>query len=65
VLYNPVMPTAMSKLWSQLGADRAIGPLTEQRIDAVARWGQLPAGTAVNKGDALFPRLTDPDDSDS
>ncbi|MBM3688905.1 MAG: methionine--tRNA ligase [Actinobacteria bacterium] len=57
VLYNPVMPKAMSSLWDQLGAGRSIGPLGEQRIDAVARWGQLPAGTAVSKGAILFPRL--------
>ena len=64
VLYNPVMPTAMSELWSQLGADRSIGPIAEQRIDAVATWGQLPAGTSVRKGEALFPRLADPSEAE-
>ena len=26
-----------------------------------ARWGQLPAGATVTKGDALFPRIEEPD----
>ena len=65
VLYNPVMPQTMTDLWSQLGAQAALGPIAEQRIDAVARWGQLPAGTVVRKGDALFPRLSDPVDAES
>ena len=35
--------------------DQADG--AEQRIADVARWGQLPPGTRVTKGDALFPRI--------
>ncbi|MHB1212435.1 MAG: methionine--tRNA ligase [Candidatus Nanopelagicales bacterium] len=57
VLYNPVMPKAMASLWEQLGAHAALGPLAEQRIADVGRWGQLPSGTTVTKGAALFPRL--------
>ena len=60
VLYNPVMPRAMAGLWEQLGAKAVLGPLAAQRIADVARWGQLPAGTRVTKGDALFPRLEEP-----
>ena len=60
VLYNPVMPRAMSSLWEQLGAESALGPLAAQRIGDVARWGQLPPGTAVSKGAILFPRLEEP-----
>ena len=59
VLYNPLMPKAMSSLWQQLGAQEALGDLAAQRIDEVARWGQLPAGAHITKGDALFPRLAD------
>jgi methionyl-tRNA synthetase len=47
----------MASLWRQLGADAALGPIAEQRVSEVGRWGQLPAGTAVTKGDSLFPRL--------
>ena len=57
VLYNPVMPRAMSSLWDQLGATSALGPIAEQRVGDVPRWGQLPPGTSVTKGEALFPRL--------
>ena len=56
-LYNPIMPKAMSALWEQIGALSTLGPLGEQRIEAVATWGQLPAGAAVDKGAILFPRL--------
>ncbi len=59
VLYNPVMPKAMSSLWEQLGAQQALGHLADQRIATVATWGQLPAGTQVTKGEPLFPRIED------
>jgi methionyl-tRNA synthetase len=61
VLYNPVMPKAMADLWQQIGAADALGPLAEQDVRRAGQWGQLPAGTKVTKGDALFPRLEDPD----
>ena len=57
VLYNPLMPKAMSSLWQQLGAEGALGPIAEQRISDVSRWAQLPPGTQVTKGDSLFPRI--------
>ena len=57
VLYNPLMPRTMASLWQQLGAEAALGPIAEQRVGDVARWGQLPPGAAVTKGDSLFPRL--------
>jgi methionyl-tRNA synthetase len=60
VLYNPVMPAAMESMWQQIGGSD-LGPLGEQRIDAVATWGQLPPGARITKGDALFPRLEDAD----
>jgi methionyl-tRNA synthetase len=60
VLYNPVIPKAMQSLWQQLGAGAALGPIADQRIGDVARWGQLPAGAVVAKGEGLFPRLEEP-----
>ncbi len=59
VLYYPLMPKAMESLWSQLGADAAIGAIVDQRIDSVGTWAQLPAGSVVTKGESLFPRLDD------
>ena len=61
VLLNSVMPKSCALLWESLGASDAIGPLAEQRIDDVARWGQLPGGAVVTKGEILFPRLEDPE----
>jgi len=60
VLYNAVMPKAMTQLWEQLGAEPALGALVDQRIGEVAHWGQLPAGVTVTKGAAMFPRLEEP-----
>jgi methionyl-tRNA synthetase len=57
VLLNAVMPKACAALWDSLGAEASLGPLAAQRIDEVARWGQLPAGAKVTKGAVLFPRL--------
>ena len=60
VLHNPVMPKTSGALWESLGAE-ALGPLADQRVRTPARWGQLPAGATLTKGDALFPRLADDD----
>ncbi len=57
VLLNPVMPKASAVLWDSLGAEPTLGALADQRIDAVAAWGQLPAGTTITKPASLFPRI--------
>jgi methionyl-tRNA synthetase len=54
VLYHPVMPRATEIMWDNLGA---AGALAEQSVLQVGHWGQLAPGSAVTKGDALFPRL--------
>ncbi|NBO07734.1 MAG: methionine--tRNA ligase, partial [Actinobacteria bacterium] len=59
VLLHPVMPLATSKLWSYLGAESCLGPITSQKIADVATWGQLKGGSKVIKGEILFPRLAD------
>ena len=56
VLLHPVMPETTEKLWESLGAS-SLGPIGSQRIDGVANWGQLKAGSKVTKGAVLFPRL--------
>ena len=53
------MPKAMASLWQQPGAAAVLGPIAEQRIADVARWGQLPPAAVVTKGASLFPRLDD------
>ena len=57
VLLHPVMPEVTTKLWVSLGAQEKLGDISMQRIDKVANWGQLPAGSTVTKTDVLFPRL--------
>ena len=60
VLLHPVLPKATVSLWQQLGAEAALGPIGAQRVVDVGRWGQLPEGAVLTKGDSLFPRLDDP-----
>ena len=57
VLYNPVMPTAMTTLWARLGALPHLGPVGEQPVQAAGHWGQLPPGALMAKGEPLFPRI--------
>ena len=61
MLLNPVMPKAAAKLWTALGADAALGPIGDQRVQDAGRWGQLPAGASVTKIEPLFPRIEEPE----
>jgi methionyl-tRNA synthetase len=56
VLLHPVMPETTEKLWDSLGAS-SLGPIGNQKISDVAKWGQLKPGSKVTKGAVLFPRL--------
>ncbi|MFZ5851249.1 MAG: methionine--tRNA ligase [Actinomycetota bacterium] len=60
VLLHPVMPGACARLWADLGAAEALGPLADQRVAQAGEWGRLPGGARVRKGEALFPRLPEP-----
>ncbi len=48
---QPIMPETAAKGFAQVGWQPTAAPLSEQ-----GRWGVLPAGTAVAKGEGLFPR---------
>ncbi|MGI6033911.1 MAG: methionine--tRNA ligase, partial [Coriobacteriales bacterium] len=50
----PFMPTTSAELFSRLGLD---DPTTIDDVETASKWGGLPVGNAVVKGDALFPRL--------
>ncbi len=54
VLLLPFMPKTPEKIWRQIG-------LSDKQAltawDTAAVWGLYPAGTAVEKGDPLFPRI--------
>ena len=56
VLLHPVMPETTEKLWNSLGAT-SLGPIGNQKISELSKWGQLPSGSRVTKGAVLFPRL--------
>ena len=64
VLFHPVMPQSSEKLWRSLGAEN-LGALSAQRIDSVATWGQLRAGTQTHRGEVLFPRLPENADEEA
>ncbi len=51
-LLFPFMPQTMPKVWEQIGANADI--TTYETLD---KFGTLPAGVTVHKGDVLFPRI--------
>lgn len=53
VLIKPFMESTTNKIWSQLGIEEGQGTDWESTLN----FGELKAGTAVKKGEALFPRL--------
>ena len=54
VLLKPIMPASAEKMSEQLGLGSA---LWDRPLPELIHWGQLPMGSAVQKGVALFPRL--------
>jgi len=53
VLIYPFMPTTPERIFAQLG-------VTDESLktwESLSEYGKLPAGTKVQKGDALFPRI--------
>jgi methionyl-tRNA synthetase len=53
LLASPVIPNAAGELWRRLGLD---GRPEDVRLPHGATWGQLPAGSKLEKGAPLFPR---------
>lgn len=54
-MLRPFMPATSDKLWERLGLD----PKKEaaKKYGAAVKWGGLPPGSRVKKGDPLFPRI--------
>jgi methionyl-tRNA synthetase len=50
----PVMPNTSREVWRRLGLG---DPNAIEDVASAAHWGGLPAGSRVEKGDALFPRI--------
>jgi methionyl-tRNA synthetase len=53
ILIQPFLTQAPHKIWQQLGIES--GELTTW--ESAGRFGTLPAGTQLHKGDPIFPRL--------
>jgi methionyl-tRNA synthetase len=53
LLASPAIPNACAGLWRRLGLS---GTPEDERLPAAAAWGQLPPGSKLEKGEALFPR---------
>ena len=54
LLASPVIPRASRELWRRLGLP---GTPEDQRLPEAAGWGGLPAGSPLEKGEPLFPRI--------
>jgi methionyl-tRNA synthetase len=53
VLITPFMPDSAAKIMGQLGiTDTAV-----QNFESLRNWGGLKAGSALNRGESLFPRV--------
>jgi methionyl-tRNA synthetase len=55
VLASPAVPGAAAEIWRRIGLD---GAVDDQRLPAATGWGGYPGGRPVEKGPALFPRIT-------
>jgi methionyl-tRNA synthetase len=55
VMLNPFMPTISQRILSQLGFNDAY--LSDTSTEELERWGGLPEGQQLNKGEILFPRI--------
>ncbi|MDO8392409.1 MAG: methionine--tRNA ligase [Actinomycetota bacterium] len=53
ILASPAIPDTCQAVWERLGLP---GQVVDQRVPLNATWGGYPGGTAVIKGDPLFPR---------
>lgn len=56
ILLSPVMPESTQKIWLQLGLE---GSPEDAKLPDSIVWGQMPAGSKVEKGEPLFPRIDD------
>jgi methionyl-tRNA synthetase len=54
LLASPLIPDAAGELWRRLGLT---GAPEDQRLPDSAAWGSMPAGSTLERGPALFPRL--------
>lgn len=53
ILLQPFMPETPLKIWKQIGVAEG----NDTAWDSAGRWGGYPAGSSVEKGDVIFPRI--------
>jgi methionyl-tRNA synthetase len=53
ILASPAMPSVTQEIWRRLGL---AGTPRDGDFAEATTWGGYPGGTAVEKGDPLFPR---------
>ena len=53
ILLQPFMPETPEKIWRQLG----IAGESTLTWESAGKWGSYPEGTAVSKGEVIFPRI--------
>ena len=56
VLASPALTRASQEIWRRIGLD---GDLRDQRLPEAAKWGGYPGGLKVERGEPLFPRITE------
>ncbi len=54
ILVYPFMPTSAEKMMEQIGVETSI---ENQGMSSVQQWGGLQAGSKMQKGEQLFPRI--------
>ncbi len=60
ILAAPVIPSSVENMWKQLGLGEFNGTLEQAKT-----WGLYPAGTAVAKGEPIFPRFEIPEQEEA
>ncbi len=55
ILVSPAVPDTAQAVWERIGM---AGAVADQRLPDAATWGGYAAGSAVTKGDPLFPRIS-------
>lgn len=57
IAVSPIIPVAAEEIYRQLGLDN----FKSQFLSEALAWGLLPAGTAIRKGNPIFPRFEFPE----
>jgi methionyl-tRNA synthetase len=56
LLASPALTRASQEIWRRIGLE---GDIKDQRLPKAASWGLYPGGLKVERGDPLFPRITE------